>query len=840
MAGKNTYRLALFLILIIGTFQSCTIFHKIREDEVYFKKHKIKVFDAPSDYHVSSTELLALTKFKPNRRILLARFNLGIYTLVPKKALARSEKRVAIRCKTKNTKRAEKDKKPKSCQSLWAWMAYTIGELPAELDSTKMEKSVEQMSAFLDKRGFFNNKVEAEVIYKRKGLIFWRKGKKCKVNYNIYPGQPYKIGAIKYKIEDPKMDLRTQELFESSTLKSEMLFDVDVLDVERDRIATFFNNRGYYEFTKDYIIFDVDSSAGSHHADITLRLQMPRVPIQGAADSLVAIPHKKYYLGDVSIVTDFNPSATEQIFTDTLYFEGLRILSNGEPELKPSLIAYTTLIGKGEMYQKDRIDLTYKRFTQLGTNKSVNIQLTPRTEIDSTGLNILDVYIFLNPAKKQTFSLDPRLTNRSGNTGIYGNLVYRHKNVFKGAESLEFKIVTGFEATRAITETVTTETGTEEVRRSFQLNTFEFGPELSLRVPRMVGFGELKMKKNSEPFTNFTVALNYQKRPDYERTLTQFRALEGFTENKDKGTKIYFHSDLSLINIKKTDAFQQWLVDLDDQFLINSYQNHFVHSFGIEWLQNTQKARYQRFYFYHRYGFEFAGKFTRELARWFNAAQDENGSYYIGGIQFADYIKVEGDSRFYYNVNEKNTFVFRASGAVGNAGKNLNVLPFEESFFAGGANGIRAWQARTLGPGSFRDTTEIRTYNNIGDVKLEFNFEYRFKLTQMFQAAWFVDAGNIWLVREQENKPGANFATDRFLSEIAIGSGFGIRLDFEYFLVRLDLGFQLKDPLKIQGERWFWEPKDDYNAFLDQVDGESITTSYKMNRVFNLGIAFPF
>jgi outer membrane protein assembly factor BamA len=110
----------------------------------------------------------------------------------------------------------------------------------------------------------------------------------------------------------------------------------------------------------------------------------------------------------------------------------------------------------------------------------------------------------------------------------------------------------------------------------------------------------------------------------------------------------------------------------------------------------------------------------------------------------------------------------------------------------------------------------------------------------MFQAAWFVDAGNIWLVREQENKPGANFAADRFLSEIAIGSGFGIRLDFEYFLVRLDLGFQLKDPLKIQGERWFWEPKDDYNAFLDQVDGESITTSYKMNRVFNLGIAFPF
>ncbi|MFM2000023.1 MAG: hypothetical protein RL204_1970, partial [Bacteroidota bacterium] len=513
MAGKHTYRLALFLIVIIGTFQSCTIFHNIKEDEVYFKKHKIKVHDAPADYHVSSTDLLSLTKFKPNRRILLARFNLGIYTLVPKKALARSEKRVAIRCKAKNAKRAEKNKKPKTCQSLWAWMAYTIGEPPAQLDSVKMEKSVEQMSAYLDKRGYFNNKVEAEVIYKRKGLIFWRKGKKCKVNYNVNPGLPYKIGIIKYKIEDPKMDLRTQELFESSTLKSDMLFDVDALDAERERIATFFNNRGYYEFTKDYIIFDVDSSAGNHYADITLRLQMPRIPMQGSADSLVAVPHKKYFLGEVNIVTDFSPGLTELAFTDTIYYEGLRILCNGEPELKPSLLSYTTLIGKGEMYQKDRVDLTYKRFTQLGTNKSVNIQLVPRTEVDSTGLNILDVYIFLNPAKKQTFSLDPRLTNRSGNTGIYGNLVYRHKNVFKGAESLEFKIVTGFEATRAITETVSTETGTEEVKRSFQLNTFEFGPELSLRVPRLVGFSSFKMKKNSEPFTNFTVALNYQKRP---------------------------------------------------------------------------------------------------------------------------------------------------------------------------------------------------------------------------------------------------------------------------------------------------------------------------------------
>jgi outer membrane protein assembly factor BamA len=840
MTGKPTYRRLIWVFLSIVMLSSCTILHRIKEDEVYFKKHRIKVHDAPSEYTVANSELLALTKFKPNRRILLARFNLGIYTLVPKKALARSEVRAAERCKEKNKRRASKNKKPKECKSLWSWMAYTIGEPPAQLDSTKMEKSAEQMTAFLEKRGYFNNQVVPEVIYKRKGIIWWRKGKKCKLTYHIYPSEPYKINGIQFQIEDPNMAKRTEELLETTTLKQGMLFDVDVLDAERERIATYFNNKGYYEFTKDYIVYDVDSSLQNHSTLVTLRLQMPR--INNGQDSLVSLPHKKFYLGKINVFTDFDPSLTEQPFGDTLTFEGLNIYYNEELSLKPSLLSYTTLIQPNEMYQKDRIDLTYKRFTQLGTNKAVNIQLVPRPELDSTGLHILDVNIILTPAKKQATSFDPRLTNRSGNTGLYGNVVYSHRNVFGGAEAAEIRIITGFEATRAITETVTNENGSEEVQRSFQLNTFEFGPELSLRIPRIVGAPFVKMRKNSEPFTSFSLAINYQRRPDYERTLTQLRSLWGFTENKDKGTKFYLRWDLSVINIKKTTAFEDWLESLNDAFLTNSYQNHLVHSGGIEFLQNSQKTRYQRFYLYHRYGLEIAGKvFPPLIAKSINAERDANGSYYFGGIQYADYVKVDGDSRFYYNFNDRNGLVFRMSGAVGFAGQNLSVLPFEESFFSGGANGIRAWQARTLGPGSYRDTTNVRTYNNIGDVKLEFNFEYRFKLTQMFQAAWFVDAGNIWLLKEQANKPGADFASDRFIGEMAIGSGFGIRLDFEYFLVRLDMGLQIKDPLKIQGERWFWEPKDEYNAFLNKLDGsDEIQTSYKMNRVFNLGIGFPF
>lgn len=820
---------------------SCTLFNRIEEGEVYFKKHRIKVHDAPSDYSVENGELISLTKFKPNRRILVARFNLGIYTLVPPKALERSKERVAIKCNKKNARRAKKGKKPKTCSNLWMWMAYTVGEPPAQLDSSKMEVGAEQMNTYLSKRGFFNNKVEPEVIYKNKGIVFWRKGDKAKVTYHIYPNAPYHIRNIKYIIDDEVMAKRTDELKESSMIHPGDLFDVDVLDSERDRIANYFNNRGYYEFTKDYIVYDVDSTVGHLQADVTLKLRKPKALSQVKGDSLVYIPHKKYFIGNIYVYTDSNPLKTDEVFSDTIHYEGLNIISNGEPDIKESLLSYTTIFKTSEMYQKDRVELTYRRYTQLGTNKAVNIQLIPRPSTDSTGVNILDAFIRLTPAKKQIISFDPRLTNRSGNTGLYGNVVYKHKNVFRGAESLEFKIVTGFEATRAITESTTNSDGTEDVRRSFQLNTFEFGPELSLRVPRIVGAPFVKMKKNSEPFTNFSFAVNYQRRPDYERTLTQLRTQWGFTENKDKGTKFYPHWDLSIIDIKKSDDFEAFLVRLNDSFLANSYQNHLVHSAGVDFIQNTQKAKYQTHYFYHKYGIEFAGKvFPPLIAKALNAQQDEVGSYYFGGIRYADYVKVDGDSRYYFNLNERNTFVFRASGGLGVAGKNLPVLPFEESFFAGGANGIRSWQARTLGPGSYRDTSDIKTFNNIGDVKLEFNVEYRFKLTQMFQAALFVDAGNIWLLNADASRPGAEFNSSTFLNEIAIGSGAGIRLDFEFFLVRFDMGFQMKDPLKIPGERWFWEPKTEYNEYLAQVAGTDPPPTFKVNRVFNLGIGFPF
>ncbi|MFM7310368.1 MAG: BamA/TamA family outer membrane protein, partial [Flavobacteriales bacterium] len=185
-------------------------------------------------------------------------------------------------------------------------------------------------------------------------------------------------------------------------------------------------------------------------------------------------------------------------------------------------------------------------------------------------------------------------------------------------------------------------------------------------------------------------------------------------------------------------------------------------------------------------------------------------------------------------------FVLRAYGGLGTPRKNAVALPFEKSFFSGGSNGIRAWQARTLGPGGYRDARSPVTFNNIGEIKLEGNFEYRFKLTKMFNLALFADAGNIWLIDADVNRPKANFELTRFADEIAIGGGLGLRLDFDFFLVRLDMGLQLKDPAKIEGERWIWQPKTEYISYLLSTGNELTKVPLRQNMVFNFGIGFPF
>jgi hypothetical protein len=312
---------------------------------------------------------------------------------------------------------------------------------------------------------------------------------------------------------------------------------------------------------------------------------------------------------------------------------------------------------------------------------------------------------------------------------------------------------------------------------------------------------------------------------------------------ENPGKVAYFNIDLiefSIIKIAKSDAFEEFLRRINDSFLANSYIDHLILASSVSYTINTQKSGFQKRYNYVKFYASGAGNTLNGYMDLMRGKMNEGVPHEIINIRYAQYFRGELDFRQYYNPNDRNGFALRMYGGLGVPRKNAVALPFEKSFFSGGANGLRAWQARTLGPGSFRDPLSAETFNNIGEIKLEGNAEYRFEFTDMFNLALFADAGNIWLIHPDKGRPNSEFNSKRFYKEIALGGGIGARLNFDFFIVRLDLGVQLKDPAKTEGERWLWQPKNEYLSYLNGIGFNEDRIPFRSNLVLNLGIGLPF
>lgn len=849
---KGRFSQILICGIIALVYSSCTIQNNLSEGEIYFEDHKVDFIEHKNDLltvtDVSADELLYLTKLKPNRKTLMFRLNMRLNTFVPRKFLERSQLRIDKRCARINKKRYDKEtrknkrhKDPKKCNGLWPWLAYTVGEPPVLLDTSLVNKGARQMEIYLRKNGYFNAEVRGEWQLNTEKSLFWKAGKKSNVVYHVELKDLYTIKNVEWSTEDPNILKQLPKLKEKCMVKSGERFRVDNLDAERGRITLLLANEGFYEFIPDYIVYQLDTVTSPKEVYVKLTV-LNQKALDGYGNFTgKTLPHRKFYIGNISFNTSFDPLNPNEIPTDTIEYKGLDIYSVGLSCVKPVILDRRVEVKETQLYQQRYLDETYKRFTQLGVFKTVNIQLSPRND-SKTGQALLDVKVLLAPNKKQALSFDPRVTNRAGNMGIYGNFIYKHRNVFRGAESFEFKTVVGAEASQVLGGgSASTSTGDQIVQRAFQLNTFEIGPELNLVLPRLFPRDLAKTSRSNDPKTTLHAGLNYQRRPDYTRTLSQVSFGWTFIENPETVSSFDIEwAELSLIKIERSDAFDQWLGSLNDSYLANSYQDHLILASRLGYTVNTQKDGNQPRSFYYRGNIlEGAGNLLRAVyQRLPNASTDSLGSYEINNIRFAQYVKSDHDVRYYTQSDDRNKFAFRAFVGVGIPLKNLPSLPFEKSYFSGGANGLRAWQARTLGPGSFRDTTLVRSFNNIGDIKLEFNAEYRFKITHMFQAAFFVDAGNIWLANKDNSRPNAEFDKSRFYKEFAVGTGAGLRLDFDFFIVRMDIGIPLRDPLKVDGEKWLWQGKDEYNAFLTRVNNSP--SSFKLQPVLNLGLGFPF
>lgn len=802
-------------------------------------KQELVLDSVPQGFSMDDDAMRAVLRQRPNRKVLFTRFHLGVYNLVnPERMRAaheRKEERIERKIERKRSKGetfTEKELKQMRSDTLgWRdWMRNTVGEAPVIFDSTLAEKSAEQLSTLLAKNGYFNNSTRFEVIYNA------NKKRVKKLKYHISARPAYKIDSIRYTIRDEGIERREDFIRATSELSVGDRFSVEAMDDERQRIADYLNNRGYYSFSKEFITYRADSSVGDHKVDVELVLRRTQSAVQGA-DSIVYRDHKRYFIGDIFIHADYDPIDRDYEPTDTLEVNGVYLLYREEVEIKPELLAYLLEFRKGDLYQRERVDLTYRRFVELPVVRSCNISFSVD---ESNTVDVLNCTILLAQMKRQNLSAETGVTHRDGLFGLSGSINFRNRNLFKRGETGQLRISGAVEAQQPLTLTENEELTGAEIADNIRFNTFEIGPEVTLSFPRFFPLGINSFRRSNSPRTTLSAAFNYQDRPDYTRQLYQFRYGVNFVENVDRGSRIYWDIwDLSTIKIDKSAAFEFLLDALNDDFLRNSYQNHLISSGRVSWLLNKQRSPSQKKYFYNRLTFEGAGNLPRLGFEVFDGNADADNSYDVAGIRFAQYVKVEDDFRWYRRMDERNSGALRLHGGVGVPGANLPVLPFEKSFFGGGSNGIRAWEPRTLGPGSYRDSTALVTFNNIGELIIEASAEYRFKLTDTFEGALFMDVGNIWLLREEPNRPGSGFNADTFLSELAWGGGLGIRLDFDFFLMRFDFGMQLKDPAKVPGERWFWEPKDEYARFAERVR-PSVEYNYFPEVNFNLGIGYPF
>jgi len=828
----------IFVLLITLLFVSaCGPTRRIADDEQLLWKNKMHFED---DHEISRSELNDIIKQHPNRKFLgLFRLSLWVHNLpnpevVDRKAYAKRQRLVE-----KNEAREAAGKSPKRYKRTFGeWLQHGIGDPPVVLDSMLVLKSSQQLSLYMLKEGYFLNSVEHQIDSLSR--------KKARVHYRIKAGPPYHIREINKSIPDQNLK-NIVEMEERATLiASGQRFSVARMDRERDRLLSSFKNLGYYDMIKDDIYFQVDSTIGNRKVDLLMGIRPNRKPDPLNTDSLIAIDHIRYKLEDITINRShsvFSGIGMRQTQThyDTIYYNNYTIIGNPALRIKPGIITQNVRFEQGDYYSQQARENTHRALTSLDVFSAVNVKFERLPQLRE-GEGRLSSQILLTPAKKQQFVFETRGTHNAGFFGTAGSVTYRNRNIFRGAEVFRIKISGAIEAQQLLTGSSTiSETTLNIQEQGTVFNTIEFVPEISLTFPKFLFPIQLdRIAKSARPFTTISLSYGFQQRPDFRRNMIKGILSYRWRESEFK-TWIVSPLEVSLIKIFKSDEFQERLDQLNDLFLNASYSDHLISAIKVSFIFNNQILSRRTNTFFYRGNAETAGNTLNGIMGAAGAERDTMGSYQIANIRYAHYVRTDHDVRYYRRFSENSSMVFRFYGGLGLPLRNLEVLPFERSFFSGGANGIRAWQIQTLGPGAY--STVLTTFDRIGEAQLEGNIEYRQKIVSVFEGAFFADVGNIWLLKPDPVRPGGDFAVDRFWRELAIGAGVGLRLNFDFFIIRFDLAMQLHDPSMVPGERWAFEPKVDFNQRVDEYNAANPArrANYYAPRLnLNLGIGYPF
>lgn len=655
-----------------------------------------------------------------------------------------------------------------------------IGDAPVIYNEALAHRSEDEITKAVRNMGYMGATVETKTNTKKK---------KIRLSFEVTSGKPYVIRSIKQDINDAKVAMYLQEDSTSTLLKEGMLFNVNVLDAERQRITNHLLRNGYYKFNKDYITYIADTVRNTHLVDLTLQV----LPYRTHAGD-IAKDHNQYTINKISFLTDYDIMSSSSLISmsvsDSIHYAGIPIYYKDRLYLRPKILVNNLRMQSGDLYNERDVQRTYSSFGRLSALKYTNIRFVETQIGDSTKL---DAYILLTKSKHQSVSFEVEGTNSAGDLGAAAAVSYQHRNLFRGSERLTLKLRGAYEAISGLTQ---------EYKND---NYTEYGVEASINYPRFLfPFLSSEFKRGIRATTELGLQYNYQMRPEFSRMVASASWSYQWTERQRAQHRI----DLIDINYLYmpwiSDAFKKLYEGQQNYILEYNYKDRLIVRLGYTYNYNsvggslTNNTIASNSYSI-RTGIESAGNLLYAFSKLAGLSKNSKGEYSLLNIPFAQYVKADFDFAKNIMIDERNSLAYHVGMGIAIPYGNADVIPFEKRYFSGGANSVRGWSVRSLGPGAFPGDGNF--LNQSGDIKFDASVELRSELFWKFQGALFVDAGNIWTLHNyNEEQPGGKFKFNEFYKQIAVGYGLGLRLDLDFFVIRVDGGMKAINPVYSSGK----------------------------------------
>ena len=746
----------LLLLALVPMLFSCASTKHVPDGQLLLDKVKINILDKENAKDLNKQELTNYLRQTENHKVLGGlKLQLAIYNISGKDS------------------------------SNWfnKWIRR-VGAPPVIYDSTLTTASENQLQRALTNKGYLKNQVSSEVKLNPKK-------KKAEVDYFITLNEPYRIRSITYDI--PNDSLRDLILADTTDfpIKCSSPLDHKKLDSERDLIVQRLRNNGYYAFNKNYITFVADTAAGSHEVDLTLSLSnktqdLPHLPhIEG---------HRQFYVRDVIFVTSYDAVSMQNgVYGETVTYNGITVLYGDDRYIAAEILDENCFIRPGSIYNASDVDRTYKALGRLGIIKYINIDMKAVGEI---GVDLwVDAYILLNRDKSQTISFSLEGTNSEGDLGFGIGADYQHRNIFKGSEILNVKFKASYESLSG------------DLSGLINDNYSEYSGDVGITFPKFkMPFLRESFKRRIQASTEFMTSFNYQERPEYTRIIAGAGWKYIWSERNNQMRHTFNLIDVSYVYLPKSKI--NFLDSITNPLLRYSYEDHLIMRMGYTFYKTNRRPTtpfttvLQDNIYTIRASAETAGNLLYGISHMIGQKREDDDSYKVFGTRYSQYVKLDGDFAVTHYINQRSSLAFHAGFGIAVPYGNSTVLPFEKRFYSGGANSVRGWGVRTLGPGSFDGKKAQNSFiYQCGDIRLDLNLEYRCKLFWVLELGAFIDCGNVWTIKEYENQPGGAFKIGKFFEQLALSYGLGLRMDFTYFLLRFDVGMKAHNPASGQ-EHW--------------------------------------